>query len=95
MRDIYNIATLTGPSISAESGVPTFRSKKSGTSYWGVNENDHVPKGHRVDVVAYLPLRLARASHVPLAGRIIARKRFRAAAYLSALQPLRLLELQI
>lgn len=50
MRDIQNIVILTGAGISAESGVPTFRSK-SGVTYWDVYENDLVPKSYRVEDV--------------------------------------------
>jgi NAD-dependent deacetylase len=50
MRDTQNIVILTGAGISAESGVPTFRSK-SGVSYWDVDENTLVPKSYRVEDV--------------------------------------------
>ena len=45
---VHNIVILTGAGISAESGVPTFRSK-NGTTYWEVYEDDLVPKYHRVE----------------------------------------------
>ncbi|MES2420832.1 MAG: NAD-dependent deacylase [Pseudomonadota bacterium] len=50
MRDIQNIVILTGAGVSAESGVPTFRSK-NGTTYWDAYENDLVPKSYRVEDV--------------------------------------------
>ncbi|SEJ17109.1 NAD-dependent deacetylase [Sphingomonas sp. OV641] len=45
-----NIVILTGAGISAESGVPTFRTK-GGETYWEVYEDDLVPKYHRVEDV--------------------------------------------
>ena len=50
MRDIQNIVILTGAGVSAESGVPTFRSKGAVT-YWDVYENDLAPKSYRVEDV--------------------------------------------
>ena len=58
MVDTRNIVILTGAGISAESGVPTFRTK-SGTTYWEVYEDDLVPKYHRVEDVC-TPEALAR-----------------------------------
>jgi len=48
MRDIQNIVILTGAGVSAESGIPTFRSK-SGVTYWDVYETELVPKSYRVE----------------------------------------------
>ena len=50
MRDIQNIVVLTGAGISAESGIPTFRSK-SGVTYWDTYETDLVRKRYRVEDV--------------------------------------------
>lgn len=50
MRDIQNIVILTGAGVSAESGVPTFRSK-DGITYWDVFEHDLAPKSYRVENV--------------------------------------------
>lgn len=50
MTGITNIVILTGAGISAESGVPTFRTK-NGTTYWEVYEDGLVPRFHRVDDV--------------------------------------------
>ena len=50
MRDIKNIVVLTGAGISAESGVPTFRTK-NGSTYWEVTGGDGVPKYHRVEEI--------------------------------------------
>lgn len=50
MTEIRNIVLLTGAGVSAESGVPTFRTK-GGTTYWEVYEDDLVPKYHRVEDV--------------------------------------------
>lgn len=58
MTDIRNIVILTGAGISAESGVPTFRTK-NGATYWEVMGNDFVPKLHRVEDVC-TPEALAR-----------------------------------
>jgi NAD-dependent deacetylase len=58
MRDIQNIVILTGAGVSAESGIPTFRSK-SGTTYWDVYENGLNPKSYRVEDVC-TPEALAR-----------------------------------
>ncbi len=45
-----SIVILTGAGISAESGVPTFRSK-SGVTYWDVYESEFVQKSYRVEDV--------------------------------------------
>ncbi|MEG3163105.1 NAD-dependent deacylase [Sphingomonas sp. PB2P19] len=58
MRDIQNIVILTGAGVSAESGIPTFRSK-SGVTHWDVYENNLVPKSYRVEDVC-TPEALAR-----------------------------------
>jgi NAD-dependent deacetylase len=58
MRDIQNIVILTGAGVSAESGIPTFRSK-SGTTYWDVYENGLNPQSYRVEDVC-TPEALAR-----------------------------------
>jgi NAD-dependent deacetylase len=50
MRDIQNIVILTGAGVSAESGLPTFRSS-NGVTYWDVYESDLVPKSYRVEDV--------------------------------------------
>lgn len=47
MRDIRNIAVLTGAGISAESGIPTFRTHGA-VSYWEYDDENCVRKGHRV-----------------------------------------------
>jgi NAD-dependent deacetylase len=47
-RDIQNIVILTGAGVSAESGVPTFRSI-SGSTYWEVTGRDGAPQFHRVE----------------------------------------------
>jgi len=47
-RDIQNIVILTGAGVSAESGVPTFRSL-SGSTYWEVTGSDGDPVFHRVE----------------------------------------------
>ncbi len=58
MAGIRNIVILTGAGISAESGVPTFRTR-NGTTYWEVYEDGLVPKYHRVEDVC-TPEALAR-----------------------------------
>lgn len=58
MTGSRNIVILTGAGISAESGVPTFRTK-DGATYWEVYEGDLVPKYHRVEDVC-TPQALAR-----------------------------------
>jgi NAD-dependent deacetylase len=45
-----NIVVLTGAGVSAESGVPTFRSV-NGSTYWEVTGSDGVPKYHRVEEI--------------------------------------------
>ena len=50
MGNIRNIVILTGAGISAESGIPTFRSDH-GATYWDVYESDLAPKSYRVEDV--------------------------------------------
>ena len=50
MREIHNIVILTGAGVSAESGIPTFRTK-GGVTYWETYEDALVPKYHRVEDV--------------------------------------------
>ena len=50
MADLGSIVILTGAGISAESGIPTFRTK-NGATYWEVYEDGLVPKYHRVEDV--------------------------------------------
>lgn len=57
MRDNGNIVVLTGAGISAESGVPTFRTHGQ-VSYWEYDE-DGVRKRHRVEDIC-TPQALAR-----------------------------------
>jgi NAD-dependent deacetylase len=47
-HDIQNIVVLTGAGVSAESGIPTFRSI-SGSTYWEIRDSDGVPKYHRIE----------------------------------------------
>jgi NAD-dependent deacetylase len=50
MRDLKNIVVLTGAGISAESGIPTFRTHGA-VSYWEYDDADGVRKKHRVEDV--------------------------------------------
>ncbi|KQU61568.1 NAD-dependent deacylase [Sphingomonas sp. Leaf339] len=50
MNKPRNIVVLTGAGVSAESGLPTFRSK-SGVTYWDVIEDYLGPKSYRVEDV--------------------------------------------
>lgn len=56
--DIRNIVVLTGAGISAESGIPTFRTHGA-VSYWEYDDADGVRKKHRVEDVC-TPDALAR-----------------------------------
>jgi NAD-dependent deacetylase len=56
--DIRNIVVLTGAGISAESGIPTFRTNGT-VSYWEYDDADGVRKKHRVEDVC-TPEALAR-----------------------------------
>jgi NAD-dependent deacetylase len=55
MRGVRNIVILTGAGVSAESGVPTFRTK-NGVNYWDVGDGHD---GYRVEDVC-TPQALAR-----------------------------------
>lgn len=50
MRDLRNIVVLTGAGVSAESGIPTFRTHGA-VSYWEYDDGDGVRKRHRVEDV--------------------------------------------
>ncbi|WP_294310176.1 NAD-dependent deacylase [uncultured Sphingomonas sp.] len=50
MRDYESIVILTGAGISAESGIPTFRTHGQ-VSYWEYVDTNGVPKKHRVEDV--------------------------------------------
>ncbi len=50
MGDIRNIVILTGAGVSAESGIPTFRST-AGVTYWEVYEDDLAPRHYRIEDV--------------------------------------------
>jgi len=58
VTDIRNIVVLTGAGISAESGIPTFRTHGA-VSYWEYDDADGVRKKHRVEDVC-TPEALAR-----------------------------------
>jgi len=58
MRDLGNIVVLTGAGISAESGIPTFRTHGA-VSYWEYDDPNGVRKRHRVDDIC-TPAALAR-----------------------------------
>lgn len=58
MTDVRNIVVLTGAGLSAESGIPTFRTHGQ-TSYWETIESDGTRKRHRVEDVC-TPEALAR-----------------------------------
>ncbi len=58
MHNIRNIVVLTGAGISAESGIPTFRTHGA-VSYWEYDDADGVRKRHRVEDVC-TPEALAR-----------------------------------
>lgn len=58
MRDLENIVVLTGAGISAESGIPTFRTHGA-VSYWEYDDADGVRKRHRIEDVC-TPEALAR-----------------------------------
>lgn len=56
--DIRNIVVLTGAGISAESGIPTFRTHGA-VSYWEYDDANGIRKRHRVEDVC-TPQALAR-----------------------------------
>lgn len=58
MKGIQNIVILTGAGLSAESGIPTFRTKGA-VSYWESTDSTGVPIFHRVEDVC-TPEALAR-----------------------------------
>jgi NAD-dependent deacetylase len=55
---ICNIVVLTGAGLSAESGIPTFRTRGA-TSYWETRDPDGTPCFHRIEDVC-TPEALAR-----------------------------------
>ncbi len=48
MADPQNIVILTGAGISAESGIPAFRTHGE-VSYWEYTDTDGAPKKHRLE----------------------------------------------
>lgn len=50
MRGICNIVILTGAGLSAESGIPTFRTRGA-VSYWETRGTDGSPQFHRIEDV--------------------------------------------
>jgi NAD-dependent deacetylase len=50
MTDLSSLVILTGAGVSAESGIPTFRTHGA-VSYWEYTDSDGVPKKHRVEDV--------------------------------------------
>jgi len=50
MRGICNIVILTGAGLSAESGIPTFRTRGA-VSYWETRGADGAPQFHRIEDV--------------------------------------------
>lgn len=57
-KDVRNIVILTGAGLSAESGIPTFRTKGA-VSYWETVDSAGVPVLHRVEDIC-TPQALAR-----------------------------------
>ena len=58
LSDVGNIVILTGAGLSAESGIPTFRTKGA-VSYWETRDADGAARFHRVEDVC-TPEALAR-----------------------------------